>query len=115
MTPQSLMTLEKLRITHETGGIASVTLQAQGKNFYVMADIRTGARAVLVRSSDRQPRAFAQPGTALKMLHEIGVGSVKVDMSAWEASQEHLPLAATPADQTSKARPVSLRFNRFVL
>ena len=62
------MTLEQLRATHETGGLAAVTLEAHGKGFYLVADSRSGGRVVLVRYSDRKPRLFVEPGTALKLL-----------------------------------------------
>jgi len=84
------MTLEQLRATHETGGLAAATLKAEGKDFYIVADSRSGGRVVLVRYSDRKPRPFAEPGTALKLLREIGFGSVKVDMAAWQPDQKQV-------------------------
>ena len=81
------MTLEQLRATHEMGGIADVTHEAHGKGFYLVAHSRAGGRVVLVRYSDRKPRVFVEPNTALKMLREIGLNTAKVNMAGWQPDQ----------------------------
>ena len=49
--------------------------------------VRDG-RVVLVRYSDRKPRLFVEPGTALKLLREIGFGTAKVNMAGWQPDQQ---------------------------
>jgi hypothetical protein len=84
------MTLEQLRTTHQAGGLSGAELMAQGKGFYVVAASRTGGRVILVRHSDRQPRLFVDPGTAIKLLHDIGFGVCSVNMAAWQPNQEQV-------------------------
>ena len=43
---------------------------------------------MLVRYSDRKPRLFVEPGTALKLLREIGFGTAKVNMAGWQPDQQ---------------------------
>lgn len=86
------MTLRQLRTTHQAGGLTGARLQAQGKGFFVIADSRTGDAVILVRNSDHQPRFFIDPGTAIKLLHDIGFGVVQVDMAAWQPNQEQAAL-----------------------
>lgn len=86
------MTLDQLRTTHETGGLAAVTIQAQGKGFYIVADSRSGGRIVLVRYSDRKPRLFVDPGTALKLVRSIGFATATVEMADWHPEQQQADL-----------------------
>lgn len=81
------MTLEQFRTTHQAGGFSAAQLEASGKGFFIVADSRTGGRVVLVRHSDRKPRVFIDPGTAIRLLHDVGFGSVSVDMAAWLPNQ----------------------------
>src|SRR5690606_40580993 len=70
-----------------TGGLTAVTIRAQGNAFFIVADFRSGGQVVLVRYSDRKPRQFVDPGTALKLVRSIGFGSATVDMI--DRSEEH--------------------------
>jgi hypothetical protein len=86
------MTLDQLRTTHETGGLTAVTIRAQGNAFFIVADFRSGGQVVLVRYSDRKPRQFVDPGTALKLVRSIGFGSATVDMIDWQPDQQQTKL-----------------------
>lgn len=82
------VTLDQLRATHSTGDLMGVTLQARGRGFCVVADYRSGARAVLGRYSDLQPRTFLDAGRALRLLRDIGLGTAKVEMTEWTPERE---------------------------
>lgn len=81
------MTLEQLRTTFHAGGLTAARVVATGKRFHVVADTKGGNRVVLVRHSDTTARAFSDPGTALKLLREVGFQVVAVDMTAWQPEQ----------------------------
>ncbi len=81
------MTLEQLRTTFHAGGLAAARVVATGKRFHAVADTKGGGRVVLVRHSDTTARAFSDPGTALKLLRDIGFRVVTVDMTDWQPGQ----------------------------
>ena len=82
-----LMTLEQLRTTFHAGGLTAARVVAAGKRFHAVADTKAGDRVVLVRHSDTTARAFSDPGTALKLLREVGFLVVAVDMTDWQPAQ----------------------------
>lgn len=84
------MTLEQLRTTFHAGGLAAARVVATGKRFHVVADTKGGDRVVLVRHSDTTARAFSDPGTALRLLREVGFQVVAVDMTTWQPEQNAL-------------------------
>jgi hypothetical protein len=84
------MTLEQLRTTFHAGGLVAACVVANGKRFHVVADTKGGDRVVLVRHSDTTARAFSDPGTALKLLREVGFLTITVDMTNWQPAQGEL-------------------------
>jgi len=85
-----LVTLEQFRTTFHAGGLTAARIVANGNRYHAVADTKSGDRVVLVRYSDTTARAFSDPGTALKMLHEIGFRVITVDMTNWQAGQSSL-------------------------
>ena len=79
------MTLNQLRTTFHAGGISAAHVVANGKRFHVVADTKGGNRVVLIRHSDTAARAFSDPGTALKLLHQVGFQVV-----TWQPEQGEL-------------------------
>jgi hypothetical protein len=84
------MLLEQIRTVFDSGGLSGAKIVAGGKRFHVVVDTKAGGQVVLVRHSDNQPRFFSDPGTAIKLLHEIGFRLVTVDMSGWNVGQAGL-------------------------
>ena len=62
-------------------------LPPTNRSTYVQ-EVSADGRVVLVRYSDRKPRLFVEPGTALKLLREIGFGTAKVNMAGWQPDQQ---------------------------
>lgn len=85
-----LLTIEQLRAAHSAGGVASVTLEAQGAGFVIAAVFRNGGRAVVVRTRDKQPRRFGDPRQAFRVLRSLGFAQVSCDLSKWTPEQREL-------------------------
>lgn len=60
------MTLEQLRTTARSGGVASVTLKGQGGGFVVEIATRSGQDAILSKARSTEPRFFGNPTWGLK-------------------------------------------------
>lgn len=84
------MLLEQIRTVFNSGGLSGAKIVAGGKRFHVVVDTKAGGQVVLVRHSDNKPRLFSDPGTAIKLLHEIGFRVVTVDMARWTADQAEI-------------------------
>jgi hypothetical protein len=89
------MTVEQLRATHRAGGIASVTLKAEGGAFIVAVATRSGEKGVLITTRAKTPRRFRDPGKAMLLLREMGIVTAQIDASRWKPG----------AVQAGKARP----------
>ncbi|WP_321959336.1 hypothetical protein [Burkholderia cenocepacia] len=77
------LTLEQLRATTDAGGVAGVTLKAQGGAFYVQVDTRTGGEAVLSKARSSEPRGFGNPAQALTLLRGLGLAVGSFDVKDW--------------------------------
>ena len=86
---QQQMTVAQLRTTHQAGGILAAALKPHGSVFYIAAEVRTGGSAVVVRK-DKHPRLFKDPTTALRLLRDMGFGTVSVDLASWNENQPAL-------------------------
>jgi len=78
------MNLDQLRAAVSAGGVAGITLRAQGDNFYVEIATQSGQDAMLARVRGPEPRCFVNPRSGLGMLRDAGVTTVTVDISQWE-------------------------------
>jgi hypothetical protein len=94
MDAPATLTLDQLRAAGAAGGIASVTLRAEGADFYVRVLTVNGGERVLVKTRSREPRGFADPRKALMLLREAGVDTARVEAEAW-----------TPGTAKRAARP----------
>ena len=81
------LTLDQLKIAQQSGGIADVTLTADGGEFYVGVRTRSGDDAVLVKTRSRMPRGFVDPRKAIALLHSLGIVSVTLDTARWTQEQ----------------------------
>lgn len=81
------MTLEQLRTASEAGGVADVTLKAQGGAFLVEVVTRSGSGAVLCRARSHEPRRFGNLAAALNTLRGIGISTGRFDASAWDPKE----------------------------
>ncbi|MDB5429338.1 MAG: hypothetical protein JWP35_454 [Caulobacter sp.] len=98
MDASATLTLDQLRAAGAAGGIASVTLRAEGADFYVRVVTANGGERVLVKTRSREPRGFADPRRALLLLREAGVDTARVEAGAWT------PEAATRASRPDRAQ-----------
>lgn len=77
------LTLEQLRASTLTGGVAGVTLKAQGGAFVVRINTQSGEAALLTKARSTEPRTFGNPVRALKFLLELGLVSGAFDLKDW--------------------------------
>ena len=98
------MTLDRLRAAVEAGGVLSVTLRAQGSAFALIAETRRGD-AVLVDARRKEPRTFADPRKALKLLRDLGIHKAGLDAEQWRPEEAEL---LRPARPDAQARMKSL-------
>jgi len=84
------LTLDQFKATVSAGGIAGVTLKAQGGGFFVEIATRAGTHAVLTKARSTQPRRFGTPTSAMLVLKELGIGSAKVDFTRWDPDQKEV-------------------------
>lgn len=82
------MTIEQLRAANDAGGVAGVTLKAQGGAFLVQIATRAGAIAVLAKARSCEPRRFGNPVSALNVLRDIGITAGQFDISEWDPSEK---------------------------
>jgi predicted transcriptional regulator len=87
------LTLDQFRAAHAAGGVATVSLSAEGGAFYIRAVTTSGVEALLVTTRQKDPRAFGDPAKAIALLHSLGVHDARLDTSAWrpEASAKAKP------------------------
>lgn len=86
MTQQGL-TIPQFRLASLMNRISRVHMTAHGDGFVIGGMLRGGTPVVLVRRADKQPRVFVKPFTAIKLLHDMGVESLKLELSDWEPGQ----------------------------
>jgi hypothetical protein len=79
-------TPKQLQSAAESGGIKSVTVTAQGANFYIQIVSRTGD-GVLTKARSRDPRAFSNPLHAFSELRRVGIRSGAFDTTQWSPEQ----------------------------
>lgn len=96
------LTLEQLRTTTDAGGIAGVTLKAEGGAFIVRVDTRKGGEAVLAKARSTEPRRFGNPAQALSLLRELGLTVGAFDVGQW--NPEEKPAARTRPDRAQALR-----------
>jgi hypothetical protein len=81
------LTLAQLRATIQAGGIASITLKAEGGAFLVAVATRSGGDGLLVTTRTKEPRRFADLRKAMLLLREVGITTVQVDATRWNPSE----------------------------
>lgn len=95
------LTLEQLRATTDAGGVAGVTVKAQGNGFFVQIATRNG-EAILTKARSDDPRRFGNPFHAMAELRKLGIVSGTYDLSQYEPRQKDI-VAARP-DQAAAMR-----------
>jgi hypothetical protein len=81
-------TLEQLRTATEAGGVAAVTLQAEGGEFFVRIKTKNNTEAVLSRARSAEPRGFPNPLPAIALLRKLGIVTVTFDLAHWNPEQK---------------------------
>jgi hypothetical protein len=71
------------------GGVLSAIVRAAKGSFFVELETSSGV-VELVKKNDRQPRAFRDPGQALKLVRELGVSHGRLALDEWDT---HAPKA----------------------
>jgi hypothetical protein len=89
------LTVEQLRAAQQTGGVASVTLKAEGGAFLVAVSTRNGGKGVLITTRAKTPRRFRDPRKAMLLLRQLGIVTARVDTTRWNPA----------AGATGKPRP----------
>ena len=101
------LTLDQLRTATEAGGVSTVTLQAQGGEFYLRIKTKSNTEAVLSRARTPGPRAFSNPLQAITLLRKLGIVIGTFDLSKWTPEQKSVtrsrPDRAVAMKQASKA------------
>src|SRR5438270_12106988 len=87
------LTLDQLRAVTQTGGIASVSLKAEGGSFLVTVATRSGDEGLLVTTRSKEPRRFSDLRKAVRLLREMGIATVQVDATAWNPDEASAGMA----------------------
>ncbi|WP_334666315.1 hypothetical protein [Streptomyces cyaneofuscatus] len=75
--------VEQFRALAHSGGVVSVTLEGQGKDFVLAIETRGGpAMLVLANDKDKQ-RTFVDPRRALLLLRELGLLKAHINLEGW--------------------------------
>jgi hypothetical protein len=77
------LSVDQFRAATQAGGIASVTLKADGGAFVVAFATRNGDDGLLVTTRARRPRRFSDLRKAMLVLREMGITSMQVDATHW--------------------------------
>ncbi|MEZ2741919.1 hypothetical protein ACBP93_04685 [Paenalcaligenes hominis] len=81
-------TLQQLRAATQAGGVAGVSLKAQGGGFFIQIQLRTGQNAVLVTARSRSPRMFKNPAQAFGVLKRVGIVTGSFDVTHYSPEQQ---------------------------
>ena len=81
-------TLQQLRAATQAGGVAGVSLKAQGSGFFIQIQLRTGQNAVLVTARSRSPRMFKNPAQAFGVLKRVGIVTGSFDVTHYSPEQQ---------------------------
>jgi hypothetical protein len=84
------LTLDQFKATASAGGVAGITLMAQGGGFFMEIATRAGGRALLAKARSTEPRRFGTPTSAMLVLRELGIGSAQVDFTRWDPGQKEV-------------------------
>ncbi len=93
-------TLQQLRAATQAGGVAGVSLKAQGSGFYIQIQLRTGQHAVLVTARSRSPRMFKNPAQSFGVLKRVGIVTGSFDVTHYAPEQQ-------PTNDTKQKEKVS--------
>lgn len=81
------LTLEQLRATTNAGGVASVTVRAQGGGFFVQIATRSG-EAILTKARSTEARCFSNLLQAITVLRDLGITNGSFDVSQYNPEQK---------------------------
>ena len=84
------MTLEQLRATTSAGGVTGVTLKGQGGGFVIEIATRSGQEAFLAKARSTEPRRFGNPASALLVVRDMGLDTIRVDVTDWDPDQKDM-------------------------
>lgn len=104
-------TLQQLRAATQAGGVAGVSLKAQGNGFFVQIQLRTGQQAVLVTARSKSPRMFKNPVQSFGVLRRVGIVTGSFDITHFTPEQQSASdkpdkKTSTKANKTTKQNSV---------
>jgi hypothetical protein len=81
------LTLDQLRAATQAGGVASVSLKAEGGTFIVAVATHSGDDGLLVTTRTKEPRRFTDLHKAMLLLRAMGIATVQVDATRWNPDE----------------------------
>lgn len=97
-------TLQQLRAATQAGGVAGVSLKAQGSGFFIQIQLRTGQNAVLVTARSRSPRMFKNPAQAFGVLKRVGIVTGSFDVTHYSPEQQQTSNDNKPKEKISTTK-----------
>ena len=84
----ALLTLDQLRAAIDSGGVRSVRLVGQDREFLIVAERRIGGDATLSLTRQRmEPRRFVDATKAALLLRDLGIRQFEVQTKDWRPEQ----------------------------
>lgn len=80
------LTIEKLRLLADAGAVREIQLLGQGPGFALR--ITTRDDEGMLETALGEVRIFAKLDTAARMVRELGLGRVVLDLVKWEPDQK---------------------------
>jgi len=96
------MTQRELRTVAEAGGVAELTVTAEGADFFLQIATRSGQHAVLSKARSTQPRPFPSLNAAAAVLKSMGLAGARFDTTRWDPKAKHM-------NQNRPARAAAVR------
>jgi len=85
---RGLLTLDQFRTAALTGAFKPVVLKAAGVHFMIQGQVRKGGRMTLGTTRTKRDRRFRNPGSALALLHKMGLFEVEIELEGWHPTHE---------------------------
>lgn len=80
------LTIEKLRLLADAGGVREVHIVGQGAGFALRIETRDDQGTL--ETALGEVRIFAKLDTAARTVHELGLGRAVLDLAQWQPGQK---------------------------
>ncbi len=108
------MTLEQLRATAYSGGVASVTLKGLGSGFFMEIAMRSGQDAILSKARSTEPRRFGSPSSALVVLRDLGISGAQLDITNWNPDQKDITQSRASRAEAMRGAHKAAAYNQWL-